>query len=117
MHDSLASSYFLSPGGLAGLSTWKKPPSKTTVSFGWTSVWGCGSREFGLGLSSMLPASFAAFSAACCLAFMAAFTAARRDLAAVVAPVGLAGAAEGFCQMERTGTMSVYQNQKQEQCI
>lgn len=84
---------FLLPDGLAGLSTWKKPPSKTTVSVGW-------------GSAGLFPTSIAAFSA-CCLAFMAAFTAARRDLAATLVPVGLAGAADGFCQKHRTGTLSL----------
>lgn len=56
-------------------------------------------------LSSALAASFAAFSASAanCLAFMAAFTAARRDLAAAaLAPVGFAGAADGFCPNKKT---------------
>lgn len=76
---------FLSPGGLTGLSTWKNPPSNTTDSADWDTTCVCGSSELG-----------AIFSAACCLAFMAAFTAARRDFAAALLPVGLTGAANGF---------------------
>lgn len=79
-----------SPGGLAGLSTWKNPPSKTTgTAAGSDAVCVCGSS----GTESMFPA-------ACCLAFMAAFTAARRDFAAALLPVGLAGAADGFWERE-----------------
>lgn len=53
--------------------------------------------------SLSVPASISVFSAsaACCLAFMAALAAARRDLAAPLVPVGLVGAADGFWQ--RTG--------------
>lgn len=92
----------LSPAGLDGLSTWKKPPSKSTVSvFFCASAWGCVSWRLGSGVAAAA-AAIAAFSAsaACCLAFMAAFTAARRDLAAALVPAGLAGAgaAAGFCQ-------------------
>lgn len=92
-----------SPDCLAGLSTWKKPPSKTTVSCFWAPACGCGFWEFKTRQSSVLaaPAAFSA-SAACFLAFMAAFAAARRALAAALVPAGLADAASCFCEKDGT---------------
>lgn len=96
--------FIFKPGSLEGLSTRKKPPLKTTMSGIWASNGACAAASWQLWLMfSVVPAACAAFSdsAACCLAFSAAFAAARRDFASTLVAVGLAGAAAGFCSIKK----------------
>ena len=120
MWSRMESSSGTLPGSLAGLSTWKKPPWKSTISGpGGSAAWGLASRGRETSASSAFPADceVLAASAACFFAniaaFMAAFAAARRDLPAAMAPAGLGAegaAVAGFCPWGKKGNCHGHNN-------